>query len=373
MYILYITYQDTPPLDEPIKPGPFPSISTPVHHPAVPVDTTHRHRRHTITRPDSALAMLSDEESDNSGQDHHETLDRISCILSNLLQEANDAVQRDQLELAPSSRPPPLCMDSSRSSSRRTSASLPTPVSPVSPKFVVSKTRRVNNRPISLPAAAQQQRRSRRGSAQQQVLIRRDPLVESFRRLDSSLALVDSLSRDLASPTTASHPSSDSNIPTTSTKQQHDNSSIALYFILPLLHIPHALISMVFDSLSVSSPQQQHLTSIITWALVFCLANVMVSTTVRPQQHQHQLPGSYQKQHYSSTNPLSLQQVRKRRVVRRSIYRKYTLPPRQSMVAITRSRTQPGTASSIFDATYSNVNNNNIGSINPVERRRHSF
>ena len=454
----------------------------------------HRPRRHTITRPDSALALLSDFDDDddddgNNDRDsidddqdsgNEETFDRISDILNNLLQEANDAVKRDHhqieeyeeyeeeyedvmedknqtntqdnnemqqqppppIQAPPSTRPnkqtPPSRLPRSRirpstllvqqqqqnhtrgssiSSSTSSSSSstssfcldnnnnnnndqqpLFSPLSPTSSSLATSPTASIgpsspvpmeypNNkqsvativkkpyrqrpsvRPLSCPTLAIQRRpttstinsrpMSRRASATQTLL--RDPLIESYKRLDSSMALVESLSRDLASlekesdddenlSTLASSSSQKTTTTTTTTmflhhdnnythnsssshQQQHyaaltaarkllatarnenqqQSSSmvdprLSALLILPLLHIPHTLISMVFESMSTTEPH--HLTGMIAWAFFFAFANVMVDrvviSTSRPVQWltcRLSVPGAYDNDSTSSSTP----------------------------------------------------------------------
>jgi hypothetical protein len=128
-----------------------------------------------------------------------------------------------------------------------------------------------------------------------------NPLMESFRRLDSSMAMVESLSRDLA--------------------EQDDDSEGLLatptsrltLLLLPLLHIPHALITTVFDTLispgntmalktAIPSSPSSPLSGIMAWTICFALANMMVTWSGVPTPHwfvpqqrprRLSLPGSY--------------------------------------------------------------------------------
>jgi hypothetical protein len=124
--------------------------------------------------------------------------------------------------------------------------------------------------------------------------------MESFRRLDSSMAMVESLSRDLA-------------------EQDNDDSNEGLLatptsrltlLLLPLLHIPHALITTVFNTLispgntmavKMAAPSNSSpLSGIMAWTICFALANMVVTWSgvpnpFVPQQRPRRLslPGSY--------------------------------------------------------------------------------
>ncbi|KAJ8653813.1 hypothetical protein O0I10_010494 [Lichtheimia ornata] len=374
-----------------------------------------------------------EKDDDDDDGEQQEAFNRISGILSNLLEEANNAIhgvenennsdadasdkrvqedynscsststnnirpsspaqQRGSRHMHPSRLPRPIYTQSRRlsnlsiassssssqaeplfsptpsTSSRATSPTMSRPSSPLkptstttaaaaaaapSPTMVVKKR---TSRPLSCPMLMarrssgegvvvgmrqQQQQRMRRASA----VVLRDPLVESYKRLDSSMALVESLSRDLAA----------SDRKMQQAKQQllvQPSSALRLsaLLILPFLHIPHALISMVFDSLSTKDPN--NLTGMIAWGIFFALANVMVDrvirlpTTTSPKKVDtntttntttDKLPPSPQ-QH----TPAMYIVKRRSRVVRRpSVYRKQ---PHSS--ALARSRTQPVHPSSL--------------------------
>ncbi|KAI7877694.1 hypothetical protein K492DRAFT_180492 [Lichtheimia hyalospora FSU 10163] len=302
--------------------------------------------------PESYFGKENDDDDDDGGQ--QEAFNRISGILSNLLEEANNAIhgvenennsdadasdkreqedysnnnirssspaQRGSRHMHPSRLPRPIYTKSRRSSnlsiasssscsvysqtdslfspasstsSRATSPTMSIESRPSSPqKLMVATTvsptmvvKKRTSRPLSCPVLMarrssgeggnirqqqqqQQQQRMRRASA----VVLRDPLVESYKRLDSSMALVESLSRDLAA--------SDKKMQ--QVKQQQQPSSalrLSALLILPFLHIPHALISMVFDSLSTKDPN--NLTGMIAWGIFFALANVMVDRVIYP-------------------------------------------------------------------------------------------
>ncbi|KAF7730310.1 hypothetical protein EC973_002554 [Apophysomyces ossiformis] len=344
--------------------APFPSHSTSVTR----ATNASRPRRHTINRPDSALALLSDlsadegeedddnDEEDGDGEIPQERFDRISDILSSLIQEANNAVNNNiehevenkKLVLkgttlkssSPQQQPPPSRLPrlrksrasytpgivhardsstssisslfSSTSSSTTSSSSsfiyTPSCSKPSSPTFkkpiASSPIRRRSSktpsiRPQSCPTLPRSHHHAKRHSMslhhQQQeqgeqkqlylpakASVLQEPLMESFKRLDSSLALVDSLSRDLAS-------SQEEKEKRPLDRQSNNNHSrfSTLFFLLPLLHIPHALMTMILDPprhtsssglISTSSP----LTGVFTWAFFFLLANLMVDHVVIP-------------------------------------------------------------------------------------------
>lgn len=360
--------------------------------------------------PESCFKKEDDDDDDGEQQ---EAFNRISGILSNLLEEANNAIhgvenennsdadasdksvqedyntgsssinnirpsspaqQRGSRHMHPSRLPRPIYTQSRRlsnlsiassssssqaeplfsptpsTSSRATSPTMSRPSSPLkpttttaplSPTMVVKKR---TSRPLSCPMLMArrssgegvlgmrqqpQQQRMRRASA----VVLRDPLVESYKRLDSSMALVESLSRDLAA--------SDRKMQQAKRQLVQPSSALRLsaLLILPFLHIPHALISMVFDSLSTKDPN--NLTGMIAWGIFFALANVMVDRVIR-------LPTTSPKKVDTNTTttdklppspptPAMYIVKRRSRVVRRpSVYRKQ---PHSS--ALARSRTQP--------------------------------
>ncbi|KAI8097561.1 uncharacterized protein BX664DRAFT_326691 [Halteromyces radiatus] len=362
-----------PPESEFPKLEPIPSLSMPVIPPTSPPTNISRPRRHTITRPDITLFNDSDDENED------QALERISGMLSNLIQEANQAVQdttHSQQFIRPSTyqrqsrllRSLPRNMTSSSKtisrlprptrssiqfhdrhssiSSSASSVSLFSPDLPVESPTTASSVEQqqqqqhqdfnkdynsVSPSPsLPLPDTCVEQYDNEQlhhddSTQQSRNTIQHtrfdDPLMESFRRLDSSMALVDSLSRDLASQNDSS---------TSSLISFAASSSKFTLLLLPLLHIPHALISMVFDTLTnpgntnttstwklatstsssslVDAPSS--LTSMVAWTFFFTLANMMVTwsgaTTSDSQQQQQQqqynpssrsrrlsLPGSY--------------------------------------------------------------------------------
>ncbi|KAI8095435.1 hypothetical protein BDF21DRAFT_405866 [Thamnidium elegans] len=316
-------------------PEPMPSISTPIHPSDTSTELNRRPRRHTlITRPDSALGLSSDTEDDE--QEQQEAFDRISGILSSLIQEANEAVndiehERQFLKKRPSKTPKLFTSstiitnhqdqskiprprksrtlnttsshyrNSSSSSctsthstnttsalfspvSTSTSATLSRSPSPTLPNFKKQLFRHHTVlRPRSCPVInVPNNRRSitpkhkKSNSHLKQIS---DPITESFKRLDTSMALVESLSRDLATPTP--------------TEITNNNNNYTFLLLVPLLHIPHSLITMIFDFVT-SSPNHQtqltkntsfSLTSMIFWACVFAVANVMVDQVSVPKQY----------------------------------------------------------------------------------------
>ncbi|KAF7722535.1 hypothetical protein EC973_003062 [Apophysomyces ossiformis] len=334
---------------------PNSSVSTPT----VKANVSHnndRRRRHTITRPDSALALLSDDMGDTDEDEEQQgTFDRISDILSNLIQEANDAVNSIEHERAqllqnaaksksmyslptpprPSRLPRPksrashtpsttrhrassIYLSSSNSSSSAVDLFLPSlPPSPTSTATSSSRSPSptLAKRPIShqiYPSRRSMTPRidSSKRSSTSSVIKLQEPVLESFKRLDTSLALVDSLSRDLA--TQQEHSTS---LPST-TPAVH--SRLTVFLLVPLLHIPHTLISMVFDSISSTSSvvlqyntndplaanSSPNITGMLAWAFFFTLTSLVVDQvaatansarqlTCRAASRRLSLPGSY--------------------------------------------------------------------------------
>lgn len=312
----------------------MPSISTPAFMPSIgntsssssSNSSSRSGRRHTVVeRPDSAIALLSEDEVDENNQ-HLEPFDRISDILSKLIREANDAVngiekEKAQLQKARLARAAALSSRPSHANSLPTRPSrLPRPVktrsfnlnstaSDLSSSSLSSMrlfspspttTTRSNSdllppptltssssgRPLSCPTLASNKR------------ILHEPLLESFKRLNSSMALVDSLSRDLANQSSET---------TEGTHSSTSTSSLSLLFLVPLLHIPHALITVIFDTLNSSSTSRSsfNLSGMIAWACLFALGNLMVNDVVSSnglQQRRTSLPGAYNNSSSNSNN-----------------------------------------------------------------------
>lgn len=372
-----------------------------------------------------------EKEQDDDDGEQQEAFNRISGILSNLLEEANNAIhgvenennsdadafekreetdynscnirsssptQRRSRHMHPSRLPRPiythprrlsnLSIASSSSSvhsqadplfsptpsisSRATSPTMSIESRPSSPqKSPTMIVKKRTSRPLSCPmlmarrpsgegTRQQQQQRIRRASA----VVLRDPLVESYKRLDSSMALVESLSRDLAA--------SDKKMQQT---KQHQSSSalrLSALLILPFLHIPHALISMVFDSLSTKNPN--NLTGMIAWGIFFALANVMVDRVIRLPYPTRQKMDDTNTTTTNTTDKLPPQQQhtpamyivkRRSRVVRRpSVYRKQTYSS-----ALARSRTQPAHSSLLTEEQQPTL----FSTSRMMIKRRYSF
>lgn len=305
----------------------MPSISTPIQPSYTDTRTERRPRRHTIiNRPDSAMGLLSDMEDDE--QEQQETFDRISGILSSLIQEANEAVH-GQLTTSNSNNTRRIFTSStiittndnskiprprknrfsntpnhlshhhrnvsSSSSSSTSSSNLFSPISTSSSTTISRSPSPLPNnnnlkkqlfrhytvlRPRSCPVIAVQRRsitpiKHKRNNSN---LIVSDPITESFKRLDSSMALVDSLSRDLATPK----------------EQQASSNNFTLLLLVPLLHIPHSLITMIFDfctftpntSTNTTRPTSFSMSSMLFWACVFAVTNLMVDqVAIIPKQY----------------------------------------------------------------------------------------
>lgn len=298
-------------------------MSTPAF-PAEPIAHDSGPRRHSLfVRPDSALALLTDEgqEEDDDGNDEQlQSIDRISDILSNLIREANEAVHGIEKEkayfcktkqtLAPSQKPLSSHLSAHATTSSSTAkhnvaqySRLPRPISNTNsnscraedPFLSVDRPRprspfnhryRVSSaRPLSCPMLVLPRKSRTSNSHRRKQSLIREPLLESFKRLDSSMALVDSLSRDLATNETslsASIPDDSPSLPISSPSSSFSSCApqhLAYLFLVPLLHIPHALISAVFDSLSRATPGGPILSGLIAWTCVFALGNLMVDQT----------------------------------------------------------------------------------------------
>lgn len=316
----------------------MPSISTPIHPSDASTEVNNRRpRRHTlITRPDSALGLSSDTEDDE--QEQQEAFDRISGILSSLIQEANEAVndieqERQFLKKRPSKTPKLFTSSTIITNHPQDQSKIPRPrksrtlnttsshyrnsssssctsthstnttsalFSPVSTSTSATLSRSPS--PTTLPNFKKQlfrhhtvlrprscpvinvpnNRRSitpKHKKSNSHLNYLSDPITESFKRLDTSMALVESLSRDLATPTPPTEIS--------------NNNNYTFLLLVPLLHIPHSLITMMFDFVT-SSPNQQSqltkntsfsLTSMIFWACVFAVTNLMVDQVSVPKQY----------------------------------------------------------------------------------------
>lgn len=253
-----------------------------------------RHRRHTIARPASALALVSDSSASEDDSDNDHQFDRISDILSNLIQEANEAVNYDKQVSIPLIR--------------KLSAPASTTVE-VKPKKM---QRVIPTRPVSYPSSSSFNVRRRSAIPVTTTMSTNSrsnnssgrELLESFKRLDSSMAIIDSLSRDLAPAedmvvlskkrsSVMSCPSLTS--PPTKNKRHSGlksmvmqtpfDSRLSALLLLPLLHVPHALISMVFDNMS-SSSSHDHSTNtsslggMMAWAFIFAITNLVMDKAI---------------------------------------------------------------------------------------------
>jgi hypothetical protein len=153
-----------------------------------------------------------------------------------------------------------------------------------------------------------------------------DPITESFKRLDTSMALVESLSRDLATPTT-----------TTTNKKETNGFTFLL--LVPLLHIPHSLVTMIFDFCFKEPSQQQlvrhensfSMSSMIFWACVFAVTNLMVDqVAVIPKKYvsmiktrRMSLPGTFNIKKKSSKVPATQTAPVKRTWIPATIQQQY--------------------------------------------------
>lgn len=251
------------------------------------------------------ISDSSDSEEDDSEDDHQ--FDRISDILSNLIQEANEAVNYEKTSTTTSSIP--LVRKLSSSSNVET----------VQQKKKLYKAN--NNRPTSYPSSSSLISIKRRSSgnivvprpshvtttiASTKSIVKRqrngDQIMESFKRLDSSMALIDSLSRDLV-------PNNNTfSIAKKSIMSTPFDSRLSALLLLPLLHVPHALISLVFDTI-VSSDNITNNTSnnsssntlggMVVWAFIFAITNLVVDKAVNTPKNIDStklLPGTFEQQ-----------------------------------------------------------------------------
>lgn len=277
-----------------------------------------------------------------TNDDHHfekeednDELDRISDILANLIREANDAVHGLERERGK------ILEQQQQRCSVRTSSRLPRPKSFSSSSSSLVATSSSNNT-MSVPPPPLR----RRPFPPPPPPIETAPLLESFQRLDTSMAMVDSLSRDLSNQQEQQ-------------QQQHDH--FTALFIVPLLHIPHALITTLFNAAPPS------LSGMVAWACLFALGNLIMgpNNNMDNTSRRLSLPGAYHDDNTnlagrddedlqqpmpittttsSTTSPsriITNTSVRKRRptIVRRSIYRKRAPPTsRQSMMPLSVSK-----------------------------------
>lgn len=302
------------------------------------------------------MALLSDIEDNDDEIEQQETFDRISGILTSLIQEANEAVQgieKERVQLLRKSTSTTFSKRSSKipktltstnlarhssepkrprktrtshvpsthvripsTSSTNSSAShhsaLFSPTSTTSSSSSNSSTSTINLSPTpSLKKSVFRHTTLRPRSCSTLNFPQRRPFTprstkratnhgveesikESFQRLDSSIALVDSLSRDLA----------------TASSVQPLDTRFTLLLLVPLLHIPHSLITMIFDFCTSPTPTGSlynrtmtsfSVSSMIFWACLFTFTNLMVDQ-VAPKQwianrtRRTSLPGSYIKE-----------------------------------------------------------------------------
>lgn len=352
----------------------MPSMSTP----AFSMTTRHhlepRQRRHTIHRPDSTLEQLPE------AHDEEQTFERISGILSTLLQEANNAVNATEYKQARwmqnkdnsdkmiqslqsiSKQISPVDLprnanhlrqqqyskeyddDSSSSSSTSTTTTSSSPELSPSSQSSTSTLESTSTLLWRKGSAIINNKNTSTSSARYPSTLLRGTLVESYKRLDHSMAMVDSLSRDLASSDEQDdkqHIDSQMISMSGSTPRLLDNESnnmttvdlrLSAFFMVPLLHIPQTLISWVFDALS--NRDSSHLTGMLAWCFFFAFANVMVDQAVtlpatKTEQHSRNIPvpGSYHSKVHRGSTSLLFRRRNTRRIVviprRSSICRKH--------------------------------------------------
>ncbi|KAI9486387.1 MAG: hypothetical protein EXX96DRAFT_548860 [Benjaminiella poitrasii] len=301
-----------------------------------------RHRRYTIARPASALALLTDQNEED------QQFDRISDILSALIQEANEAVNHKDEGSMTGGLPMVRKLSSSSSERKHPKRRKPARLTSTRPvSYPSSSTLYTRRSMIPVPSPVlnvvhsnngDKPMHSKRSSITTSVthkpkMNKENVLLESFKRLDSSLAVIDSLSRDLvpSSSTTKFEKDNQNALVLSSSQRRHlfiDPSSrhFSALWLLPLLQVPHILISIVFDSISFTTHDlalsshfattinndnnnsSHGLSSILIWALLFAVTNFLVidnknaelpsNTRIRSQQQKQQqqpflLPGSF--------------------------------------------------------------------------------
>lgn len=374
------------------------------HHPMEP-----RQRRHTINRPASIQEQLPE------AHDEEQTFERISGILSTLLQEANNAVNAVECQQTPrwmqkkghgdmmiqslqpiSKQISPIDLprnannleqqqqqqqhsndcgndstNSSSSSSTTTSSSSPE-LSPSSQSSSSSTTSLDSTTTTLLWRKGSATIKNithptmNSSSARYRGALLRGSLVESYKRLDHSMAMVDSLSRDLASSDEQDAADEDKQhndddqetsifvngkSPPSFHNESNNNNNItttmdlrlSAFLVAPFLHFPQALISWVFDSLSNNRDSSSHLTGMLAWCFFFAFANIMVDqaaaglpvTKMGRYSRNVPVPGSYHSKVHrissiecvsTTTSSLFRRRSARRAVViprRSSIYRKY--------------------------------------------------
>ncbi|KAI8334486.1 hypothetical protein BD560DRAFT_493886 [Blakeslea trispora] len=294
--------------------------------------------------PGSLLQLDSNEDS----EEEDAKLDRISDLLSSLIQEANEAVsQNDARSASPKpvgSIPMVRKLSSSSSSEQRQHQKRRVSRVPVRPLSYPSTLKRSaalstnSYNPISSNHTAHHQKHNHpttpihtqrlSSSSSSSYMIQtqkqgatEDVLMESFKRLDTSLAMIDSLSRDLAPPETDRMESADQRISFVSASSFNQNqintivtiannkknslsfdSRLSVLLLLPLLHVPHALISIAFESVSNSDYHvpNNSLGGVFVWAILFAITNLVVDKAlVSPISTHHTSPS---KKHPNTRN-----------------------------------------------------------------------
>lgn len=221
-----------------------------------------RQRRYTIARPESALALLT--ENDELLLQDDQQFDRISDILSNLIQEANQAVSIPLVR---------KLSNTTHSSNKKKSQKRP-----------ISYPSKRSFTPIPISPSSSSTFMTTRKPHVTQIHSTTPVLLESFKRLDSSMAIIDSLSKDLI-------------VPNNTVKKQKKlhrltfDSRLTALILLPLFHVPHVLISMVFDTISnydnlmpvtsTTTSNSSSFSGMLIWAFIFAVTNIiMVENTI---------------------------------------------------------------------------------------------
>jgi hypothetical protein len=268
-----------------------------------------RSRRHTIARPASALRLLATDSDTDNEDDQQNQIDRISDMLSVLIQEANEAVNhKKEAKTIATLRKPNSALDMHQFNNLQRKR-LTRPISYPSSRRL-TKRRSVNIQEVIVQSSRSSTLRRSLTPGNKSLTRKNDqvmpasPLAESFKRLDSSLAVVDSLSRDLAIvsvPPTPPHTP-----PHTYDKELISafqilpfDSRLSMLLLLPLLHLPHAFISVVFGALlsyDDHTDSASSFTGILVWIVMFGFTNIITdqnSSNAVKQGKRKLLPGTF--------------------------------------------------------------------------------
>jgi hypothetical protein len=262
-----------------------------------------RSRRHTIARPASALRLLATDSDTDNEDDQQNQMDRISDMLSVLIQEANEAVNhKKEAKTIATLRKPNSALDMHQLNNLQRKR-LARPISYPSSRRL-TKRRSVNIQEVIVQSSRSSTLRRSLTPGNKSLTRKNDqvtpasPLAESFKRLDSSLAVVDSLSRDLAIVSVPPTPPYDKELISAFQILPFD-SRLFMLLLLPLLHLPHAFISVVFGALlsyDDHTDSASSFTGILVWIVMFGFTNIITdqnSSNAVKQGKRKLLPGTF--------------------------------------------------------------------------------